>query len=539
MSLLANLSIRGKILGLAVVATIGYAVMMLISSSALSTAADRLKQLQQVYYPVLAHSTTNAVQLERMAEAFTTAATIGEQEALLATDNLHSSMQQAFAAQRERLPAQAALIDQLAQQTSAYHRNARSLAAGLIDGSLPMEQVQQRASAVSAELQAVKKALDSFQADSEAAFTALVEQANSDAARANIINLLLGVLILAVVISGAIYVASQISRSVRRVARSLEAIAQGEGDLTKVLRHDGNDELAELVTGFNDFIGKLRSAMRATIDSVSQLQATTSRLSHSSRTASEQINAQGRAIDQTTTALSEMFMTVKHVAEHAAEASHAATTADGEARNGSAVVNRTIAAINDLAGEVETTARTISQLESYTNNVGSILATIRGIAEQTNLLALNAAIEAARAGEQGRGFAVVADEVRTLASRTQQSTHEIQKVLEELQHAAKGAVQAMGRGTDMARNSVEQSDSAGNSLRAITDRVSAITIVNSQIATATEEQAQTSQLIQGYVHEIHQMAQDAIAATGDLGTVSQALEQISAQLNQVTGQFRV
>ncbi len=539
MALLANLSIRGKILALAVAATIGYAIMMVISSSALSTTADRLKQLQQVYYPVLAHSTTNAVQLERMAETFTTAASIGEQDALTATDSLHDSMQQAFNAQRERLPEQAALIDQLAQQTRSYHSNARALATALISGSLAMEQVQARASAVSTELQAVKKALEGFQASSEAAFTSLVEQANSDATRANIINLLLGVLILAVVISGAIYVASQISRSVRRVAHSLEAMAQGEGDLTQVLRHDGHDELAELVTGFNDFIGKLRSAMRATIDSVNQLQATTSRLSHSSRTASDQINAQGRAIDQTTTALSEMFMTVKHVAEHAAEASHAATTADGEARNGSAVVNRTIAAINDLAGEVETTARTISQLESYTNNVGSILATIRGIAEQTNLLALNAAIEAARAGEQGRGFAVVADEVRTLASRTQQSTHEIQKVLEELQHAAKGAVQAMGRGTDMASHSVEQSDSAGNSLRAITDRVSAITVVNSQIATATEEQAQTSQLIQGYVQEIHQMAQDAISATSELDNVSQALQQVTDNLNRITGQFRV
>lgn len=233
------------------------------------------------------------------------------------------------------------------------------------------------------------------------------------------------------------------------------------------------------------------------------------------------------------------FKTVKHVAEHAADASHAATTADAEARSGSAVVDRTIAAINDLAGEVESTSQAISRLEGYTNNVGTILATIRGIAEQTNLLALNAAIEAARAGEQGRGFAVVADEVRTLASRTQHSTLEIQKVLEELQLSAKGAVQAMARGTDMARRGVEQSDVAGNSLRAITDKVSAITVVNSQIATATEEQAQTSQLIQGYVHEIHQMAQDAIGATSELDEVSRTLQQVTERLNEVTGQFRV
>ena len=344
---------------------------------------------------------------------------------------------------------------------------------------------------------------------------------------------------LLIVGTGGWLIAGNISRSVLKVARSLEAMAQGDGDLTVRLHHDGQDELAELVNGFNQFISKLRDSIRAVVDSVSQLRATTGQLASSSNAATAQIAAQGNAIDQTTTALSEMFMTVKHVAEHAADASAAATAADSEARSGSAVVDRTIAAINDLAGEVASTAQAIAQLEGYTSNVGTILATIRGIAEQTNLLALNAAIEAARAGEQGRGFAVVADEVRNLASRTQQSTVEIQGVLEELQHSAKGAVQAMQRGTDMARRGVEQSDVAGNSLRAITDKVSAITVVNSQIATATEEQAQTSQLIQGYVHEIHQMAQDAISATSELDNVSQALQQVTDNLNRITGQFRV
>nr|MBP7548464.1 methyl-accepting chemotaxis protein [Corallincola sp.] len=263
---------------------------------------------------------------------------------------------------------------------------------------------------------------------------------------------------LLIVGTGGWLIAGNISRSVLKVARSLEAMAQGDGDLTVRLHHDGQDELAELVNGFNQFISKLRDSIRAVVDSVSQLRATTGQLASSSNAATAQIAAQGNAIDQTTTALSEMFMTVKHVAEHAADASAAATAADSEARSGSAVVDRTIAAINDLAGEVASTAQAIAQLEGYTSNVGTILATIRGIAEQTNLLALNAAIEAARAGEQGRGFAVVADEVRNLASRTQQSTVEIQGVLEELQHSAKGAVQAMQRGTDMARRGVEQSD---------------------------------------------------------------------------------
>ena len=539
MALLNSISIRGKIIALAVTVAIGLVAILWLGNNALTAASERLTLLEQVYYPVLARSTANAQQLERMADTFSTAVTIGELEALANTETLLAAMNDGFKLQREKLPEAAAVIDSLVSQTVTYHRDAKALAAGLIDGSLPMEQVQAKAATVSQELDQLKAALAKFQSDSEKAFTTLVADANASASQTRITNRIIGIIVLLIVGTGGWLIAGNISRSVLKVARSLEAMAQGDGDLTVRLHHDGQDELAELVNGFNQFISKLRDSIRAVVDSVSQLRATTGQLASSSNAATAQIAAQGNAIDQTTTALSEMFMTVKHVAEHAADASAAATAADSEARSGSAVVDRTIAAINDLAGEVASTAQAIAQLEGYTSNVGTILATIRGIAEQTNLLALNAAIEAARAGEQGRGFAVVADEVRNLASRTQQSTVEIQGVLEELQHSAKGAVQAMQRGTDMARRGVEQSDVAGNSLRAITDKVSAITVVNSQIATATEEQAQTSQLIQGYVHEIHQMAQDAISATSELDNVSQALQQVTDNLNRITGQFRV
>ena len=198
-----------------------------------------------------------------------------------------------------------------------------------------------------------------------------------------------------------------------------------------------------------------------------------------------------------------------------------------------------MSSINELASEIEQTSEEIVRLESYTDNVGSILDTIRGIAEQTNLLALNAAIEAARAGEQGRGFAVVADEVRSLASRTQDSTQEIQQVLEELQGASKSAVAAMSRGTSKAGSSVDQSATAGESLLNITDKVGGIVDINTQIAAATEEQNQTSELISQYVEDIQTMAQDAISSTSKLDGVSQSIQELSERLNTVANQFRV
>ena len=262
-------------------------------------------------------------------------------------------------------------------------------------------------------------------------------------------------------------------------------------------------------------------------------------LTHSSGVTSSCISDQHNAIEQTTQALGEMFVSFRHIAEHAADASAAASGAEEEAHAGGQVVEQTIDGINQVAEEVSATAQVIAQLESYTNNVGSILDAIRGIAEQTNLLALNAAIEAARAGEQGRGFAVVADEVRTLASRTQVSTGEIQKVLQELQSGSRNAVVSMERAKSLAQQAVSQSGKSGQSLQQITGSVSGITAVNNQIAAATEEQHATSQLIQGYVEEIQKMAQDAIAATGELGNVSAELGVVTEHLQHVATQFKV
>jgi len=237
--------------------------------------------------------------------------------------------------------------------------------------------------------------------------------------------------------------------------------------------------------------------------------------------------------------MNEMFATVRHIADYASNASVEASSANCEAETGTVVVKKTIEAIHELADEVKTAAKVIDELDAHTSNVGLILDTIRSIADQTNLLALNAAIEAARAGEQGRGFAVVADEVRTLASRTQDSTQEIQQVLEELQCASRGAVEAMQRGMSKADMGVEQSSRAGDSLASIAIKVEAINVVNEQIASATEEQAQTSTLIHGYIDATHSIATQVSQDTEVLDEITQAIEAATQKLRQATNQFSV
>jgi methyl-accepting chemotaxis protein len=183
---------------------------------------------------------------------------------------------------------------------------------------------------------------------------------------------------------------------------------------------------------------------------------------------------------------------VQEVARNATEAAKAASHSDEEAQNGQAVVDRTINAIDALASEVDRAANVIHRLEQDSDKIGTVLDVIKGIAEQTNLLALNAAIEAARAGEQGRGFAVVADEVRTLASRTQQSTAEIQQMIERLQAGAQEAVSVMEDSRSRASDSVSSAQSAGQSLESITRSVASITDMNTQIASAADEQSALS-----------------------------------------------
>jgi methyl-accepting chemotaxis protein len=237
--------------------------------------------------------------------------------------------------------------------------------------------------------------------------------------------------------------------------------------------------------------------------------------------------------------MDELILSVSNIAESAATAASATAEADDDARSGTQKVAATVSSINNLAGEITEAAGVISKLQKDAENVGVILDVIKGIAEQTNLLALNAAIEAARAGEQGRGFAVVADEVRTLASRTQESTQEIQQVIEQLQQASQSAVAVMTQSQEGARNSVEQVEDTGATLGAISTRVASIADMNNQIAAATEEQDATTKLIQSSVSSLSDAADRVVNSTDEVNVLGDQLRNFAQQLSHVAGQFKV
>lgn len=311
------------------------------------------------------------------------------------------------------------------------------------------------------------------------------------------------------------------------------------GDLSARYTVTSDDETGQLMSAMKTMIEKLQGMIGSITGSTSQLSTSAEQLAAITVEMNEGAKRQQSQSEQVATAANEMTATVEEVAHStqlAAEASHRAST---EAQSGKKVVGQTIEAIDALAREVEQAAGVINTLKTDSENIGVVLDVIRGIAEQTNLLALNAAIEAARAGEQGRGFAVVADEVRTLASRTQESTQEIHDMIQRLQIGASEAVRVMQESQTRARAGVEQAAKAGTSLETIAEAVETINTMTSQIAAAAEEQSAAAGEIDRNVTDISQLIQQSAKGSEQTYMASEELAKLAAELQSLVSQFRI
>jgi len=330
-----------------------------------------------------------------------------------------------------------------------------------------------------------------------------------------------------------------LSRPARRLVAMLDDIAQGDGDLTKRLVVDRGDELGAVAKGFNSFLDKLQAMIREVVASVAQVTDASENTADIAMRTNDGIQRQLSEIDQVATAVTEMTATAQDVARNAAQAAEAARNADGSASHGRDVVKASAAATLSLAEDINKAVASVQSLARDSENITGILATIRGIAEQTNLLALNAAIEAARAGEQGRGFAVVADEVRNLAQKTQTSTEEIQTMIEQLQKGTRDTVKVMEQSRTRTEESVLQSEEADAALTSITQAVSVITEMNTQIASAAEEQSAVAEDVNRNVATIDQVAKAVAGGAQEASEASAGLTRLAEQQRRLINQFKV
>ncbi len=349
------------------------------------------------------------------------------------------------------------------------------------------------------------------------------------------------VLILTLIFSALISTiyAKRLVRPIQEAAERMRDINEGEGDLTKRLDVIGDDEIADLSRNFNGFLGKVQKTVQVLVTNLDTLKNTASKMQIASASSSRLVGDQKKETDHIAQSITEMVQRVQEVVNSAETVSTASKSSSYETEQAKSIFKSTLDEIAHMTQKIESTSQVINQLEGATRKIGSVLDVIRGIAEQTNLLALNAAIEAARAGEQGRGFAVVADEVRLLASRTQESTQEIEEMISRLQSEAAEAVKVMGESRDGAQASILEGQKAGAAISNVAEASEKISQMMLQVTTATEGQQHVSKSIDNSVGNITRLSNQVSSEFEGMNRSVEELNALANQLHQAARQFKI
>ncbi|HHH35202.1 MAG TPA: methyl-accepting chemotaxis protein [Gammaproteobacteria bacterium] len=539
MDFVKNLSIKHKIISIACVGILGFAAYLFFNYFVNSENAARLNEIHGLHFPVLDKVQENENVALRTIESINRAVSTMDEEPLeearALAGEFHNNLKE-IARLDPRLQGD---IDNLTQIFAEYFKIAYDFAQGMVAGTVDLSQSRDTISAMNAARDKFKDSKAAFQKMAYERFESTINEAKDASEQALITGVIIAIAMAVILGLLGMYLGTSITNNIHGVTVSLREMASGQGDLRKRLHSNAQDEVGELVSEFNRFVEKLQGIIREITESVERLSSASEQMSTVSAQSRQGVVKQQSDIDQVATAMNEMSATVHEVARNAGDAAGAAKAADAEAGNGKQVVSQAVSTIDKLASDVDEAANVIHQLAADSENIGTVLDVIKAIAEQTNLLALNAAIEAARAGEQGRGFAVVADEVRTLAQRTQQSTQEIQEIIEKLQAGAERAEKVMKASCEQAQVSVDESSRAGTSLVSITDMVASINDMNTQIASAAEQQTAVAEEISRSIVHINDVAVQTSESSDHLMRASEDVSAMTAQLHGLVSKFTV
>ncbi|RXS42574.1 methyl-accepting chemotaxis protein [Idiomarina sp. 29L] len=420
-------------------------------------------------------------------------------------------------------------IDKL-QGPGSYPNNVILRQQRRVDAGRVLEQAQQQSDTLMTQTDELQTSVRNIAEDSR-------NSAADSISTSSWINSIITVISIALAVLISWLTVRSISRPLSRVNHMLNIMA--EGNLTERVDYDAQDEFGELATNTNKLTVNLRKLIEGIANRATQLATAAEQSSNVSDETTNAIDEQRRQIEQVATATQEMNNTASEMADGADQALREIQHSDDEAKRVRQISDKNRSTIEQLAHEIQGASQVIDQLSENSSNIGGILDVIRGIADQTNLLALNAAIEAARAGEQGRGFAVVADEVRTLASRTQESTEEIQDMIESLQTDSKRAVEVMNRGREQAELSVQQSDEAAQALQSITESVHQASDSSNHIANAAQEQSRTAHDISERLESIVSIAEQTASGSKQTAQASNEVAKLADELQDSIKSFRV
>ena len=539
MNFLKKMPIATKIFLIPGIAALSFIIYLLITVYTALNNGATLEKVQKVQFPALQLSASTLVDMQKVRDTLASAVTTGDEDTLTMAQELAEEAKSGLNQIASISPEFRSEISRISSGFDNYFDVAYDVSQSMVKGTADFSRLGELSAQMNQSYDGAIAAMSQFRDAQQAAFEEAFK--NTDSANTSLIStgVILAVVVTILLFGTAVPIVRGIKQSIDDVVRSLKDIAQENGDLTVRIETKSEDEIGELVYWFNQFMDKLQGVVRDVVEASLPLSNLAQNLRGVTEETQRTIDVQQKSATNAKRAVDTMSGSVDGVAHSAAQAASDANEATTAASEGRQIVQQTVTSIQQLAENVRETADVIARLESDSNKVGSVLDVIKGIAEQTNLLALNAAIEAARAGEQGRGFAVVADEVRTLASRTQQSTEEIQSTIEQLQNAAHSAVEVMSRGTEQATNSVETANKAGSSLETITSTIGRINQMNEQIAHNTEDQRTVAVDIVRHVDEIHQRTEQTASRSGELGSMCNELADLAQHLESIAKQFRV
>jgi len=540
--MLKNLSLTAKLSLVPAVALLGLVLYVVYTSLQLSATDSRLVLLETRSYPTLEKADAVIFQFSRVPALLNNAVAAGEPGVL---DEARDVLQQIDSQQQ----ALASLVSEQRQQHQAlsdwrkavrdYADNALAASSKLIDSSASFDDLRPSLDRMASDLAQAQKLGSDFRAQAYADFQQTLVQTREANANTTRLGIILSLGLVFLVSLGAWLVIRSVMVNIRGVIASLQSIARGDGDLTQRVNVESNDEIGAMIELFNSFLDKLQRTISQIIEAADPLGQVSKDLYQLTQGSEENAKSQQHHTDSISRDILTMTGSIQEVAQRSRQASDEANSAALQAATAREHIGSLSTGINDLGDSVMDAVKAMEQLEEETQEVGSVLTVIRSIAEQTNLLALNAAIEAARAGEQGRGFAVVADEVRNLAQKTAASTAEIQQIIQRLQNSANTVLNVMTSNGEKSRASIERSIEATQLLEAIAGTVNQIDELNAGIARFTHEQIGLSSSIRQETQVLQQDAQATANGAEATARLGEQLVRTGDHLRAATSQFRV
>lgn len=538
MKFILRLSIRYKIMAIALIGILGLSVYLFFSIQAQQATEIKLNRIENIIFPTIERVDRSGSLLFKLRNQLGTA--LSEEDLDLVNEAEVSAQKlDALLIEIINLNKLSQGPVQLQRAYRQYQNTSIALARGMLDGTIDFTQLASQAKTVNVSYDDFNAELAKFREQSYSSFEQTIKSTNEQNKKTGMFGITIALIVIFVLIFSAWSIANIITKTINRIVHSLADMSTGKGDLTIRLQTRAEDEVGDLVNNFNGFITHLQLLVKVMANLSEGVSDGADKVKSIAGKTQLGIHNQQDEINLVATAVNEMAATAQEVSRNAEEAANATKQAQEGTHQSQKIMAENITSISALVADVEHAREVIQNLAKESALIGNASQVIQGIAEQTNLLALNAAIEAARAGEQGRGFAVVADEVRSLAGRTEESTTEIQSIIERLQTGTEQAVNAMESSREKAIKVVDQSQATESSLIHIMTNVDTISNMNSQVASAAVEQSAVSEEVSANIVKINEVSEDTVEEAAKTSQASSDLAEQALNLSKIVNEFKV